>query len=103
MGYGALSKGVRYFFLHEPGRSPVCVISSNGTHLDQFAVVSSLVYPRYCVRECSFEDMLNFPARCYSLYMIGGLHIEVNHSQGFQAQKVFKKFLRDHFVSIETR
>lgn len=102
MGLSELSKGVRYFYVHEPGRSPLCVVSSNGTHLDQFNIVRMFVFARFCVSECSFEDFLNFPARCYSTYLVGALRLEVNHSQGFDPSKVFKRFLVQRYDKTYT-
>lgn len=102
MGLEALSKGVKYFYVREPGRSPLCVVSSNGIHLDQFGIVRMFVRSRFVVDECSFEDMLSFPADRYSTFIVGSLRIEVNHSLSLDFSKVFKRFFVQRFDNTYT-
>lgn len=91
MDLSALNKGVRYFYLRFPGRSPLCVCSIDNTSIDQLEVVRYLARSGVLVDECSFEDMLNFPATHYSLFRIGALLVDVSHNIGLDFSKIFKQ------------
>ena len=101
MDFSDLSKGTRYFYLRFPARSPLCVCSINNTALDQLQVVSFLTRSGVLVDECSFEDMLNFPATHYSLFRIGAVLLDVSHNVGLDFSKIFKQVVIRGYVSTD--
>ena len=101
MDLSELSKGVRYFYLRFPGRSPLCVCSVNNTAIDQLELICYLTRSGVLVDECSFEDMLNFPAKHYSLFRIGALLVDVSHNIGLDFSKIFKQVVLRGYISTD--
>lgn len=53
----------------------------------------------YVTKEISFAEMLDFPAKMYSVFRIGSIVVDVAHSSSLRYSSVFLKFFREHLFS----